>query len=124
METNMPGQIVTPSNNGNNHLSIYVPCHFDFSQVEYVAPFLCQYPRSKLFIYKWNGLYDKIKEHYLSEEYQKYELEVFDFTLQAIINCITKERPETRVVFLLTASMGYAFGVYQKILFTKIKVFS
>ena len=93
---------------------IYIPCHYDFSQLEYVAPFLERFHGSKVFIYKWHGLKDKIREHYLAEEYQKFNVGVYDFTLENMVSSILQEDPSKKVVFLSTASIAYAFGQYQR----------
>ncbi|ORZ36794.1 hypothetical protein BCR44DRAFT_1059926 [Catenaria anguillulae PL171] len=103
-------------------VSIYVPVHYEYSQVEYVAPFLEQYKGSKVFVYKWNGRRDKMIEYYsTSPEYTNAQLGVYDFTLQNIISCILDEPPEKKVVFLLTASMAYCFGEYQRNLLKSVK---
>ena len=95
------------------NLAIYVFCHYDFSQLEYVAPFFERHHGSKVFLYKWNGMYDKMKHHYLQQEYKDYDLQVYDFHLQTIIHSIANEPAGRKVVFLLTASTAYAFGQYQ-----------
>jgi len=35
------------------YIAVYIPCNYDFSQLEYVAPFIEHYKGSKVFIYKW-----------------------------------------------------------------------
>ncbi|KAI9218669.1 Endonuclease/exonuclease/phosphatase [Blastocladiella britannica] len=103
-------------------VSIYTPVHYDFSQVEYVAPFLEQYPGSKVFIYKWNGIRDKMHEYYLkSQEYERASLGVYDFSLKQIVRCIVEEPVNRKVVFLLTTSMAYLFGQFQRDLLKAIK---
>lgn len=82
--------------------------------MEFVAPFLAKFHGSKCFIYKWNGLKQKIRDHYLSPEYQAYGLKVYDFTLETIVSCILREEPGKKIVFLQTASLAYAFGQYQR----------
>jgi hypothetical protein len=100
---------------------VYVPCHYDFSQVEYVAPFLERYHGSKIFIYKWNGLREKMREHYQSDEYKPYDVGVHDFSLENIVRCALQEKPGTQVVFLSTASMAYAFGEYMRQMLADVK---
>ncbi|KAI9178726.1 hypothetical protein H9P43_005388 [Blastocladiella emersonii ATCC 22665] len=102
--------------------AIYVPVHADFSQIEYVAPFLEQYKGSKVFVYKWNGIRDKMLHYYThSPEYQQAQLGVYDFSLKNIVQCILAEPPGRKVVFLLTASMAYFFGEYQRDLLRAVK---
>ncbi|KAL7752727.1 hypothetical protein RI367_001729 [Sorochytrium milnesiophthora] len=102
--------------------AIYVPVHYDFSQIEYVAPFLERFPGSKVFVYKWNGIRDKIVKYYReSTEYKHARLGVYDFSLKDIVKCILEEPVDKKVVFLLTTSMAYAFGPYQKQLLTLVK---
>lgn len=84
---------------------IYILVHYDFSQIEYVAPFLEKY-KSKVFIYNWHGLKQKMVDYY------SLETKVFDFSLKNIIKCILEEKDQ--VVFLQTASLAYGFGQYQK----------
>ncbi|KAJ1510161.1 hypothetical protein HMI54_004012 [Coelomomyces lativittatus] len=103
-------------------ISLYIPVHFDFSQIEYVAPFLEHYKGSKVFIYKWNGIREKIHKYYKeSPEYKKSNLGVYDFTLKNIVKAIFEEPVDRKVVFLLTSSMAYAFGEYQRTLLNEIK---
>jgi hypothetical protein len=67
-------------------------------------------------------MYAKIKDYYLnSSEYQTAQLEVYDFCLRDIIRCILDEPVGRQVVFLLTASMAYAFGGAQKNLLQTIQ---
>lgn len=93
---------------------IYVPVHYDFSQLEYVAPFLQRFPGSKVFVYKWIGLRDPVRQHYLGDEYQSMNLGVYDFTLENLVSCVLNEDRGKKVVFLLTSSTAYAFGEYQR----------
>ncbi|KAJ3359278.1 hypothetical protein GGF32_009487 [Allomyces javanicus] len=104
------------------NVSIYVPVHYEFSQIEYVAPFLQQYRGSKVFIYKWNGIRDKITDYYLrSPEYAAADLSVYDFSLKYLLKAILDEPVGRKVVFLLTTSMAYSFGTYQRDLLLAVK---
>lgn len=105
----------------NQNLVIYVPVHYDLSQIEYVAPFLSRYPGSKVFIYKWNGIYDEMRQHYESDEYKPYRLGVFDFTLDQLVHAVMSEDPRKQIVFLLTSSTAYLFGQYQRQLLSSLK---
>ncbi len=110
-------------NTKDSNIAIYVACHYDYSQLEYVGPFLERFAGAKVFIYKWNGLYEEMKKHYSSSEYEAYLTKVYDFSLQAIVNCLVEDALNgRRVVFLMTAGMSYSFGKYQKRLFQLVKV--
>ncbi len=90
---------------------------FDFSQVEFVAPFLQRYG-GKVFLYKWHTIKSKMA-HYYADKAQYPNVEIDDFSLGNIVRHVLSE--QKKVVFLLTASTAYPFGQYQRALLQKIK---
>ena len=74
--------------------------------MEFVAPFLQRFG-GKVFVYKWLTVKDKIMQYY-SDRDQYPDVQVEEFSLSNIVQSILQE--EKKVVFLLTASMAYAFG--------------
>jgi len=109
--------MATSLNNSTNELAqssefdvvCYIPCHYDYSQVEHVAPFLERFG-GKVFMYKWNSVQHKLSKYY-SDNYGS-QVSVHKFSLASILRNIMNEKK--KVVFLLTASMAYPFGSYQK----------
>ena len=95
---------------------VYLSTDFDLSQVEFVAPFLQRFG-GKVFVYKWLTVKDKITQYYSDKE-QYPNVQVEEFSLANIVRNILQE--EKKVVFLLTASMAYAFGPYQRSLLQSI----
>ncbi|KAI8997941.1 Endonuclease/exonuclease/phosphatase [Gaertneriomyces semiglobifer] len=98
-------------------VSIYIPCHYDFSQIEHAAPFLDRYG-GKVFIYRWHALRDKMRKYY-EDSYPDGRVQVFDFSPRNIIKCLLQEKK--KVVFILTASMAYPFGQVQKEILEDLK---
>ena len=89
------------------NVSVYVPCHFDYSQLEYVAPFLLRHG-GKVFMYRWHTHKPRMEA-----AFRQLAVPVLPFTLEALVRAVFSEtRP---VVFLLTAAVGneHGFGASQ-----------
>ncbi len=90
---------------------------FDFSQVEFVAPFLQRFG-GKVFLYKWHSVKQKMTDYY-ADKSQYPNVAVEEFSLTNIVRHVLAE--EKQVVFLMTASTAYHFGQYQYQLLLKLK---
>lgn len=100
-----------------NHVTFYVPCHFDQSQVESIAPFLEDWG-GKIFMYQWHPSSSKMLK-YWKENFPKLEIETF--SVESLVKSLVNET--RKVIFLLTASLApeFAFGRLQVKLFTLLK---
>ncbi|KAF8985829.1 hypothetical protein BGZ52_009925 [Haplosporangium bisporale] len=74
------------STNPNHKVKIFIPCHYDLSQVETCAPFLDRYG-GVVFVYDWNVAKDVITEYY-RRQYPDGWVKVLPFSLRNIMDSI------------------------------------
>ncbi|KAF9911182.1 hypothetical protein EC991_004406 [Linnemannia zychae] len=70
----------------NHKVKIFIPCHYDLSQVETCAPFLDRYG-GVVFVYDWNVAKDTITDYY-RRQYPDGWVKVLPFSLRNILNAI------------------------------------
>ncbi|KAF9202237.1 hypothetical protein BGZ49_007578 [Haplosporangium sp. Z 27] len=70
----------------NHKVKIFLPCHYDLSQVETCAPFLDRYG-GVVFVYDWNLAKDTITEYY-RKQYPDGWVKVMPFSLRNILIAI------------------------------------
>ncbi|CAO3573514.1 unnamed protein product [Mortierella alpina] len=74
------------SHQTNHKVKIFIPCHYDLSQVETCAPFLDRYG-GVVFVYDWNVAKDTITQYYRSQ-YPDGWVKVAPFSLRNILDAI------------------------------------
>ncbi|KAG0337007.1 hypothetical protein BG000_005911 [Podila horticola] len=74
------------STHPNHKVKIFIPCHYDLSQVETCAPFLDRYG-GVVFVYDWNVAKDVITEYY-RRQYPDGWVKVLPFSLRNIMDSI------------------------------------
>ncbi|KAK3825788.1 MAG: Endonuclease/exonuclease/phosphatase [Benniella sp.] len=70
----------------NHKVKIFLPCHYDLSQVETCAPFLDRYG-GVVFVYDWNVAKDTITDYY-RRQYPDGWVKVVPFSLRNILDAI------------------------------------
>ncbi|KAF9979240.1 hypothetical protein BGZ65_006700, partial [Modicella reniformis] len=70
----------------NHKVKIFLPCHYDLSQVETCAPFLDRYG-GVVFVYDWNVAKDAITDYY-RRQYSDGWVKVMPFSLRNILDAI------------------------------------
>ncbi|KAK3843532.1 MAG: Endonuclease/exonuclease/phosphatase [Linnemannia gamsii] len=70
----------------NHKVKIFIPCHYDLSQVETCAPFLDRYG-GVVFVYDWNVAKDTITDYY-RRQYPDGWVRVLPFSLRNILYAI------------------------------------
>ncbi|KAG0079029.1 hypothetical protein BGZ90_003738 [Linnemannia elongata] len=70
----------------NHKVKIFIPCHYDLSQVETCAPFLDRYG-GVVFVYDWNVAKDTIMDYY-RRQYPDGWVKVVPFSLRNILDAI------------------------------------
>ncbi|KAF9126752.1 hypothetical protein BGW39_006377 [Mortierella sp. 14UC] len=70
----------------NHKVKIFIPCHYDLSQVEICAPFLDRYG-GVVFVYDWNVAKENITDYY-RRQYPDGWVKVLPFSLRNILSAI------------------------------------